>query len=712
MSVASSPRGGVPVGRLLRPQSIAIVGVSEDQGTIGARALGALERFGYGGRIHLVNPKRSEINGRPCVRSVDDLPPGVDVVMLAIPQVATVEAVQACARRGVGAAVVFTSGFSETGEEGIRQQQVMTEVARDAGLALLGPNCYGLVNFVDDIPLTSGPVRPNPANHRPGLAVLSQSGGMMGCLMEAAEARGIPLSYAVSTGNEAVVQIEDFLEEMVDDPHIRTIAMFAEQLRQPRRFLELAGRARALGKPIILLHSGRSERSREAARSHTGAMASDFTTMRTLVTGEAVLVVDDIEQVIDTAELLTAYSQRPTKGLAIITDSGAFKGLSLDFCETAGVDIPNLSKATVDALAEVMPEFADLSNPLDLTAQVMRDMSGMYGGSIRAMSADSGVGSILVCLLMGAPHVVKAKLTAVCTAVRSVDTPVVVLMLGGDSPLPEDAYDITREAGVPFFRSAGRALAAIGQMTRYGNLLKYADRAMTVALRAIRPLPRPGLLPEYLGKSWLAQTGVPIPAGALAKNIDNALAVACGIGYPVVLKAQSADLPHKSDAGGVIIGIHDPAALRAAWDKMTADLARACPGLVLDGILVEKMGERGLELVVGARRDEQWGPVLMIGLGGIWIEVLKDVVFLPADCDEAGVLSALRTLKGAAMLDGVRGAPAVDVEAVARTVVRLGQLILAAPEVRELDINPLVAYPAGQGVQALDVLIVSQSEIH
>lgn len=709
MTSISSPWGGVPVGRLLRPKSIAIVGMSEDRATIGARALAALERFGYQGEVHLVNPKRDEINGRPCVRSVDDLPLGVDAAMLAIPQAATVEAVAACARRGVGAAVVFTSGFSETGEEGVLQQQAMSDMAHKAGIALLGPNCYGLVNFVDGVPLTSGPVRPNPLNDRPGLAIISQSGGMMGCLMEAAEARGIPLSYAVSTGNEAVVCVEDFLADLVEDPNVRTIAMFAEQLRRPKMFLSLAARARTLGKPIVLLHSGRSERSREAARSHTGAMASDFTTMQTMVGGEAVLVVDDIDQVIDTAELLTVSNRRPTKGLGIITDSGAFKGLSLDFCEAAGLDIPNISETTVEALAKVMPSFADLSNPLDLTAQVMRDMDGMYGGSIRAMSADPEIGTLLVCLLMGAPQVVCAKLASVCAASRSIPTPVVILMLGGDSPLPEDAHRITREAGVPFFRTAGRALAAIAHMTRYGKLLE--NGGLDVPAHALPPhaLPRPGILPEYVAKAVLAQIGVPMPVGVLARTVDEAVSIAGDIGYPVVLKAQAADLPHKSDAGGVIVNIMEPTALHAAWDRMNADVARACPGLRLEGILVEKMGQRGLELVVGARRDPQWGPVLMIGLGGIWIEVLKDVAFLPAHCDVPGVLAALKRLKGAAMLDGVRGSPAVDVEAVARTVVRLGQLVLATPDLVELDINPLVVYPVGEGVQALDALIVSSS---
>ena len=708
MTSVSVGAGTFSVTRLLRPRSVAIVGMSADPASIGARCLASLERFGYRGDIYLVNPKRSEIDGRACVASVDDLPLGVDVAILVIPQAATVEAVAACVRRLVGAAVVFTSGFSESGAEGMAQQEAMTRTAREGGLALLGPNCYGLVNYVDGIPLTSGPVQPIFPGDRPALAIISQSGGMMGCLLEAASARNVPLSFAVSTGNEAVLCVEDFLAEIVEHPGTRTIAMFAEQLRQPRRFLALAGRARELGKAIVLLHSGRSERSREAAMSHTGALASDYATMATLVSAKSVVLVDDIEAVIDTAELLTLFPNPSPGGLAIITDSGAFKGLALDYCEAAGLEVSTIGADTVAALTKVMPAFADLSNPLDLTAQVMRDMAGMYGGSIRAMAADPDVGSLLVCLLMGAPQVARGKLTAVANGARDVEKPVVVMMLGGDSILPEGAMEIPHAAGMPFYRSGMRAIKALAYFTRHAAQRAAAKPEAARKLEAI-PLPGAGLLAEYQGKEWLRLAGVPVPPGELARTVDEAAALAGRLGYPVVLKAQAADLTHKSDAGGVIVGLVDEAALRDGWYKMRASVGKARPDISLDGILVEKMGTRGLELVVGARRDPEWGPLLMIGLGGIWIEVLKDVRFLPADADRDQVIAALRLLKGAALLDGARGALPVDIDAVADVVVRLGQLMQSDESLLEIDINPLVALPVGQGVLALDALIVSKT---
>ncbi|MFG1391661.1 acetate--CoA ligase family protein [Xanthobacter agilis] len=700
--------GGVPVARLLRPRSIAILGASAEPATIGARAVAALERFAFDGDLHLINPKRDEINGRPCLSRVDDLPLGVDVVMMAIPQAGTLEAVRACARRQVGAAVVFTSGFSETGAQGIREQQEMTDIARANGIALLGPNCYGLVNYADGIPLTSGPVRPRPPGAgEPALAIISQSGGMMGCLLEAAEAKGIALTSAISTGNEAVVTVEDFLAEIVEDARTAVIAVFAEQLRHPQRFLALAARARVLGKTIVLLHSGRSARAQEAAKSHTGAMASDFAAMETLVGHQAVVLVDDIEQVIDTAEFLLDFPQRPTGGLGIITDSGAFKGLALDFCESHGVDVPVLRPATVEALRGAMPAFADLSNPLDLTAQVMRDMEGMYGGAICALAGDPDIGCILVTLLMGAPQVVQAKLTATAAAARTVDVPVAVLMLGGDSPLPAEAYEIVRRARLPFFRSATRAIGAMAHLFRHGRRLRRNTGAPAPVPATPNTPPRFGLLAEYEGKAWLADAGIPIPKGRLARTPREAGEIAAAIGYPVVLKAQAAELTHKSDVGGVIVDVRDPGDLQAAWARMTRSVSAARPDLTLDGILVEKMGARGVELVLGARRDPQWGPLVMLGLGGVWIEVLKDVVFLPALCSAEEVRTELQRLKGAALLNGARGAPPADIEAVSHAVVRLGRLLAETPSLEEIDINPLVAYPPGQGILALDAVVVS-----
>lgn len=694
------------VARLLRPRSVAIVGASADPMSLGGRALGALERLGFAGAIHLINPKRDQIGARPCLKSVDDLPEDVDAALLAIPQEAILPTIAALIRRRVGAAVVFSSGFAETGAEGLAQQQQMADMARAAGLALVGPNCLGLVNFRAGAPLTFGAVQPVPASDQPALAVIAQSGGLMGCLSTAAAARDIPMSYAISTGNEAVLTAEDFLADVLADEDTAVVALFVEQLRQPAKFLALAAEARQRGKAIVLLHSGRSARSQQAAASHTGALASDYAVMAARVEAEGVILVGSMDELVDTAELLTRFARPPTGGTAIITDSGAFKGLALDFCEDVGLPVPDLAPTTQAALAQVMPDYTERSNPLDVTGQALRDPPSYYGAPVTIMAADPAVGSVLVSVLPGAPQMVLAKIQAIVAAAATIDKPVMVVVMGGESPLPPEIAATARQAGLPFFRSPEQAMRALANLARSADHRAAADRRRLAEVPVPPPLPGVGTLAEYQGKAWLRVAGFAVPAGGLARTIEDACGIAADIGYPVVLKAQAASLTHKSDVGGVMVGLADEAALRAGWQSMWAQVGAACPGLSLDGLLVEAMGPRGLELVVGARRDPHWGPVLMVGLGGVWIEALHDVCFLPADCDADQVRRALLGLKGAALLGGLRGQQPVDLDGLAEAVVRLGQLVCAEPRILEIDINPLVAYPAGGGVLALDALVV------
>ncbi|MCB1328124.1 MAG: CoA-binding protein, partial [Maritimibacter sp.] len=303
MSDSTAPRAAAEtaagLGRLLRPRSVAIVGISDGPASMGYRALLSLKRFGYDGEIHLVNRNRREIDGRASVASIDELPMGVDAAIFSIPQAGVEETLKAAVARDIGGAVLFSAGYAEAGEEGRAAQDRLAQIARDGGLALAGPNCLGLVNYTANTPLTSGPVLPARDPSRPGLALLTQSGGMMGCLINASEARGLPLSYAISTGNEAVLGVIDYFEVVIEDDQCTGVAIFAEQLRDPARFLRLARRARALGKPVILLHSGKSARAQEAAVSHTGAVASNFNAMKASVEAEGVIVVDGMDALID-----------------------------------------------------------------------------------------------------------------------------------------------------------------------------------------------------------------------------------------------------------------------------------------------------------------------------------------------------------------------------------------------------------------------------
>jgi acetate---CoA ligase (ADP-forming) len=700
MSAGASPEASGLV-RLMRPRAVAIVGATAEPGSIGGAVLVNLERCGYRGDIHLVSRRAKEINGRPCVAAIDELPDGIDAAVLVVPQQAVVDAVAACGRRGIGGAVVFASGFAEVGDDGRAEQERLIATARAGGMRMLGPNCIGFTNFADGVALTFETIAPEAISGRPAVGVVTQSGALAGALRIALSAKGLGVSHAISTGNEADLTAEDFVAFLLADPQTRAVALFLEQVRQPQKFLSLAAQARALRKPIVLLHPGKSVRARESASTHTGALAGDHAVMSAVLRHEAVVLVDSIDELIDAAELL-ARAAPPTGGAGVITNSGAIKGFALDFAETIGLDIPPPSPATRAALQAALPAFASPDNPVDVTAQVIKDL-GIWTRAATALVADPAIGSLAMLAVPGAPKQAVDKGQAVLSAIVASGKPAVVAALGDESPIPAEFQVMFRERGIPVHRSPERALRALAHATRYGRALA-APRGTTPSIN-VPSLPHHGTLPEHVGKAYLAALGIAVPKGKLARDLAAAKLIASEIGYPVALKAQASALSHKSDRGGVILGIETEHALAAAWDKMQAAMA----GIALDGILIEQMAHGGLEMIVGARCDRSWGPVVMVGLGGIFVETLEDVRLMPAWLPKECIVEECYQLKGAAMLRGTRGRPPVDVEALADVVLRIAAAMTARPEIVEIDINPLAVLP--KGAIALDALIVARNDL-
>jgi acetate---CoA ligase (ADP-forming) len=687
---------------LLRPRSVAIVGVSPEAGSLGGNVLANLTRIGFQGDVHLVSRNNREIGGRSCVGSIDELPDGIDVAVLAVPRQATVDAVQACVRRKIGAALVFASGFAEMDEAGRAEQEEMARIANEAKLALCGPNCIGLVNLTDRVALTFEPLSlPAQAQGR-GIGVVTQSGAMCSTLRLALLAKGLKLSIVVSTGNEAQLTTEHFLEFLIDDDATEVIVLFMEQVRDPALFLELAARARERKKPIVLMHPGRSVRAQESARTHTGAMVGNHAVMSALVAHEAVVRVETLEELLDTAEILARFATPPVKGAAVMTNSGAFKGYALDFAETLGLDLPALSPANAAAIKKILPPFAAIENPVDTTAQTVRDPS-ILGSTAAQLLADPAMGSLVISIVAGAPRFAMDKANAILSGIANLEKPIAVATMGDETELPAEFSASIRDKGLAFFRSPDRALRAMARATWHGNAVTSPRPRGDAPPLPPYKIAATGALTEYQGKALLAMLGIAVPEGALARDPDEASEIAARLGYPVVLKAQAAALAHKSDAGGVVLNIADRAALMRAWDGVAADVRKAQPDIVLDGMLVEAMAAPGLELVIGARREPKWGPILTVGLGGIWIEALHDLRILPADIDRDGIIDELRKLKGAALLRGGRGTPAADLDAVSDCVLQLGAIMRGDPRVTEIEINPLRVY--GKGALALDVLM-------
>jgi acetate---CoA ligase (ADP-forming) len=687
------------VARFLRPQSVAIVGMSARKGSTGQVILQSLKLNEFAGPIHLIGRSTEPIDGRPVLQSPDELPEGVDLAVFVLPAAAVRDAIAACVRRKVGSAIVFASGFAELG--GRDEQDAIAQMARDGGLAVVGPNCLGFTNNVDGFEvhlLFARPVQRFTADSKPGVAFIGQSGGLLGHFQRAAGGREMPVSYVVSIGNEAGLDATDFIEFLAQDRATNCIALYAEQIQRPAAFLQACARARAAGKTIVMLHPGRSSNARAAAQSHTGSLAGDYATMRTHVERGGVLVVETIDELLDVSEVLTRFPVPPEKGPGILSASGAICAIVNDVAEALDFDIPVLEPSTVKRLTELLPAFNTYRNPLDVTTACPAENMPHV---TRALLDDPNVGMLLISAASGLP------VDKMNEGMMGSEKPAILVLLGDGSPLMPHIAEAVKVTPAVFSRSTDRSLRAVANYTRYGRALAAArKRVIHARLTNLPPIGR-GPQAEWFGKRILAAAGIRVPAGELARSANEAVSVAERVGFPVALKAQAAALAHKTEAGGVMLNIADAAALRAAWETMMRNLAQVAPGIVLDGGLVERMSPRGLELVVGAKRDPAWGTVLVLGLGGIWVEAIGDVQFLPGDASEEEIVGGLRRLRSAKLLDGFRGAPPADVAAVAQAVTAIARLMVTVPEILEIDVNPLMVHAAGEGVTALDALVVT-----
>ncbi len=690
--------------RLLRPRSIALVGASSTPGSLGECVFLNLQNAGYAGDLHLINPKRPLIHGRECLASIDELPVGIDCAVLTIPGTAVLEAARACGRKQVGSLIIFSAGFAESGEAGKEAQCELKRISREYDMMIEGPNCLGMVNYAEGIPLTFVVTPPQPQSTSLGAAILSQSGALAAVIAVNMRHHGVSLTYSISTGNEASHGVEDFLEYLIGDQNTRVIALVVEQFRKPQQFLELARRARAQDQFVVLLHPGSSNAARVSASTHTGAMAGDYEVMHTLVTHAGVIHVKSLEELVDVSQILVRIRELPCKGSAVFTESGAFKALILDLCEDIGLDLPCLSPAAESALREALPAFIPPSNPLDLTAQGLVDPE-LYSRTLPAVLEDPNFGSVLLGIILTDPKTTALKLTPILHAIRSLQPRKTLIFAALDEGAPFDAEGIQelRAVGVPCFPSPERALRALARVTWLGR--QPLARVVDTPPR-LMPEIAPGVISEHRAKALLKQIGIPIPQGALARSLEDAVRIARSINFPVVLKAQAIDLPHKSDVGGVILSIENENSLAEAWFTLHRNIKANRPGLELEGVLVERMGRSGSELILGARSDPEWGPVLLAGSGGVLAEVMRDVRLMPADLSILQIGHELGSLQCSALFQGFRGAPPLDIDAAAQILFALGQLIRSSPEISEIDINPVVVYPKGAGAVALDALIV------
>ncbi len=694
------------IDRLLRPKSVAVIGASDRVGALGATLLSNLVRYEFAGDIYPVNPKRDELHGLKVYHSVDELPDGIDCAVLAIPRAFVLDTVRGLAEKGCGAVVIYSAGFSEAGEEGLRDQQELARIANEHAMIIEGPNCLGCTNYIERVPLTfvQTNMRTPPKGTR-AVGIASQSGALAAVLATTLFSRDGYVSTSVSTGNEAVSGVEDYVEWLVDDPDTHVIAMYVESLRRPKAFLAAARRAREAGKPIIMLHPGKSNKAQELAATHTGAMAGDYALMKAKVAREGVIFAETLEELGDIATMAVTCKALPGANMAVLGESGALRGLAFDIAEDIGLDLVDLNDANSPALRAILPDYVPVSNPTDITALGLSEPE-VYTKVLTALLEDERVGSVVASIIQSDPITCGIKLPHIIKVLEDGTFPKPLVFAGVDegARVPPEYIEGLRKVGIPWFPSTERAYRAIAR------LADLAKRDLTD--RTEEPLPVPGLeaangvIPEYRAKAMLKPLGIPFPESEFAGTAQDAAAAADRLGYPVVLKAQAAALGHKSDAGGVILNLNSADEVMAAFDKIYLNVATYDAAIQLEGVLVEAMGTMGIEMIVGAKNDPEWGPVVLAGFGGVTAEILKDVKLFTPDMGLDQVKAGLLALKQAPLLKGWRGAPPRDIDALAELIMTTGRIMSGNPRIREIDLNPVIVHPKGEGIVALDALML------
>jgi acetyltransferase len=687
---------------LFSPCSIAILGASTDFSKVNGRPLRNLLGKGYPGKVYPVNPKYQSIANLPCYASVDDLPEPPDLAIIAMPARNVRQAVLDLGRRGTRAAIVFSSGFGEMGDAGRALEEELIEAGRSAGVRLCGPNCLGLINVFEHVHATFGQYADGDTPAGP-VGFVTQSGAFGTAIAALARRRGIGLGYFVNTGNECDVTFSEAMRAVLEDDRIRVGAGYVEGLKDGPAFTALAKVALELGKPLVLTKVGRSDAGTRAAASHTGSLAGVDAVFDGVARGKGVVRARNEEHLLDMIEAFACCNLADGPGIGIITQSGGAGVLMADRAEELGLTVPPLSESTRAELQKVIPGFGTTGNPVDVTGQFVADPA-LLRDTVRIVLADTRVDIGIIWLQLMDAYV--DTLIGIFDEIRTAVTkPFIVCWVAA----PEKALVALRSRGIAVLRGAEPAVDAAAALVRYGEARRnwQADKQAREAL-ALPDLVLPvaaGPVDSISAQRLLETCGVHTAPCVLAKSADEAVAAAERLGYPVVVKVESSDILHKTEAQGVRLKLMDARAVREAYAAVMESARHYRPDARIAGVIVQAMAQGEVELVVGLQNDPVFGVVVMVGLGGIHIEVLKDVAFRCAPVTEAEAGRMLDELRGRALLDGVRGRPAVDRAAVAKVVSAVSRLGAAAgARLRECDLNPVLAGP--DHATAVDWLLV------
>ena len=703
--------------RFFSPASIAVIGASRSE-KIGGRILRTLLKHEYPGTLVAVNPADTEIDGVKCYASVGEIPSVVDMALIAVPAVQVPDTLQACADAGIPFATIFSSGFTEAGTEGLALQQQLKDICARTGIRVSGPNTEGYFNVAASVAATFNSAIHMPdigygdLENTPQIGVVSQSGGLGFAFFNKGRRDDLVFSHVVSVGNQVDLELADYLAWMIEQPRTQVILMYAESLNNPPRFLTAAKRAADLGKPIVMVKVGNSEAGRRAAQSHTGAMASPRHVVDAALAQQGIVRADDQDGLLNLAAAFVFNPLPRGKRVGIVSVSGGVATWLADACEGAGLAVPEIAPDIRARIAARIPLFGSSNNPVDVTAQA----SDGFTVALEAIGDAPNIDAVIMAVNIATERrLVKdgAGIAAFARRMKTAGKPVLIYSYAAPSA---KSRAMLRDMGLHCYTSLQGCVHGLKALVDYAAF-QQGREASLAPVRDVTAMPHaarlllaaPGaVLCEYEAKRLLAAYGIGIEEEALARTADESVAHARRLGFPVALKVQSPQIAHKTEARALALDVKDEDAARVAFRTVSANALAHTPSAVIHGVLVQRMAKPGRELIAGIT-NSSFGPMVMVGLGGIHAEVLSDSVLAPAPLTADTARGMLSRLRGYKLLTGTRGEPASDVDMVVDLLIRLSHLAWDAREViAELDVNPLIAHKVGMGVTIVDALAVKR----
>lgn len=694
---------------LLEPRSIAVVGVSDDMARPGSQAVNALLANGYAGQVFPVNPKYENFGALKCYSSVVDIPHDVDLVVIGVPAKGVLAVLEQCAEKRVPYVVILSGGFRESGAEGIEREQKMLEITRKAGIRVVGPNCLGFANIHSSVYAAFGSITRAPKLKKGAVSLVTQSGGFGYSIALACADAGVGFRHVIATGNESDIDTIQLIDALIDDDETRCIVAYIEGTSNGRALLEVGRRALAVGKPVLLWKGGVTEQGAKAAESHTASLTGTYDFYRAMFKQTGIIEIQELHEAVDFVKALASGKYPAGRGVAVMGVSGGSAIVFADAGERAALQMCDLVEETQQRLAQVVPSIGAIHNPIDLTAGYFSAANKeRMEVALRAVLDDPGAHAVCVNLATTGKSGSLAAAEVMAQIAKTAAKPLVVFSSSPSSEIGE-ALQLFADAAVPVLPSPSRAARAIAMLATYAEARAELIAAAGQTLASKEPdaqlhaLARKGTLSETDSKAILARAGVTVTKDILVSDAD--ASVFDQLNAPLVVKIVSADIPHKTEIGGVRVGIASRVALASAMAEVLDNARARAPAAVIQGVLVSEMIRGGFELIAGVVNDPVFGPMVIVGAGGIYTEILRDSTCRIAPFDERTARQMVDELKCRPMLDGARGGEPLDVAAVAQTLAALSVFAWDNRDVvREIDINPLFVLP--QGAIAADGLIV------